>query len=95
MHLLYYYALFFTQFWEILTPALQAEFNDVLHLLPTCASVLEFNYCKLVASAKPMLCCHAKHNHKEASKVKSDDAEGLEKELLLAEGANVMLNHKL
>ena len=29
------YALFSTQFWEILTPALQAEFNDVLHLLPT------------------------------------------------------------
>ena len=89
------YALVSTQFWNILTLALQAEFNDVLHLLPTCASVLEFNYCKLVASAKPMLCCHAKHNHKEASKVKSDDAEGLEKELLLAEGANVMLNHKL
>ena len=33
------YALFSTQFWDILTPALQAEFNDVLHLLPTCASV--------------------------------------------------------
>ena len=95
MHLLYYYALFFTQFWEILTPALRAEFNDVLHLLPTCASVLEFNCCKLVASAKPILHCHAKHNHKEASKVKSDDAEGLEKELLLAEGANVMLNYNL
>ena len=43
------YALFSTQFWEILTPALQAAFNDVLHLLPTCASVLEFNCCKLVA----------------------------------------------
>ena len=95
MHLLYYYALFFTQFWEILTPALRAEFNDVLHLLPTCASVLEFNCCKLVASAKPILHCHAKHNHKEASKVKSDDAEGLEKELLLAEGANFMLNCNL
>ena len=40
--------------------------------------------------------CHAKHNHKEASKVKSDDAEGLEKELLLAEGTfKVMLNHNL
>ena len=89
-------ALFSTQFWDILTPALRAEFNDVLHLLPTCASVnLEFNCCKLVASAKPILCCHAKHNYKEASKVKSDGAEGLEKELLLAEKANVMLNHSL
>ena len=48
-----------------------------------------------MASAKPILCCHAKHNHKEASKVKSNDAEGLEKELLLAEGANVMLNRNL
>ena len=65
------------------------------HLLPTYVSVLEFNYCKLVASAKPKLCCHAKHNHKEASKVKSSDAEGLEKELLLAEGEKVMLNHNL
>ena len=39
------YALFSTQSWEILTPALRAKFNDVLHLLPTCASVLEFNCC--------------------------------------------------
>ena len=90
------YALFSTQFWDFLTPALQAEFDDVLHLLPTRASVLEFNCRKLVASAKPILRCHAKHNHKEASKVKSDDAEGLEKELLLAEGTfKVMLNHNL
>ena len=57
------------------------------HLLPTYVSVLEFNCCKLVASAK--------HSHKEASKVKSSDAEGLEKELLLAEGEKVMLNHNL
>ena len=87
------YDLFSTQFWKILTLALQAKFNDVLHLLPTCASVLEFNCCELVASAKPILCCHAKHNYKEASK--SDDAEGLDKELLLAEGANVILNCNL
>src|ERR1700683_2362028 len=89
------YALFSTQFWDFLTPALWAEFDDVLHLLPTCASVLEFNCCKLVASTKPILHCHAKHNHKEASKVKLDDAEGLEKELLLEEGAKVMLNFNL
>src|SRR6202050_4438838 len=89
------YALFSTQFWDILTPALQAEFDDVLHLLPTHASVLEFNCRKLIASAKPILRCHAKHNHKEANKVKSDDAEALEKELLLAEGAKVMLNRNL
>jgi hypothetical protein len=44
---------------------------------------------------KPVLCYHAKHNHSEAKKVKSDDAEGLEKELLVAEGAKVMLTHNL
>ena len=44
-----------------------------------------------MASATSILWCHAKHNHKEASKVKSDDAKGLEQELLLAEGENVML----
>jgi len=39
--------------------------------------------------------CHAKHNHAEAKKATSDDAEGLEKELLLAEGAKVMLTRNL
>jgi hypothetical protein len=39
------YDLFATQFWDILSPDQQAEFDDVLHLLPTCASVLEFNCC--------------------------------------------------
>ena len=62
------YTLFSTQFWNNLTPALRAEFDDVLHLLPTHASVLEFNCQKLVANGKPILCCHAKHNHAEAKK---------------------------
>ena len=39
--------------------------------------------------------CKAKHNHKEAQKAKSDDADGLEKEILLAEGAKVMLTCNL
>jgi ATP-dependent DNA helicase PIF1 len=89
------YTLFSTQFWNNLTPALRAEFVDVLHLLPTRASVLEFNCQKLVASGKPVLRCYAKHNHAEAKKVKSDDADGLEKELLVAEGAKVMLTRNL
>ena len=87
------YALLSTQFLDILTPALWAEFDNVLHLLPTHASVLEFNCCKLIASAKPVLHCHTKHNHAEACK--SDDAEGLEKAFLLAEGAKVMPNCNL
>jgi ATP-dependent exoDNAse (exonuclease V) alpha subunit len=56
---------------------------------------LEFNCRRLVASAKPVLRCHAKHNHTEAKKAKSDDADGLEKEVLLAEGAKVMLTRNL
>jgi ATP-dependent exoDNAse (exonuclease V) alpha subunit len=63
--------------------------------LPTWASVLEFNCQRLVASAKPILQCHAKHNHTEAKSAKSDDADGLEKEILLAEGTKVMLTHNL
>ena len=76
-------------------PEEKAEFDNVLHLLPTWVSVLNFNCWRLVASAKPILQCHAKHNHKEAKNVKSDDAEGLEKEVLLAEGAKVILTHNL
>jgi hypothetical protein len=49
------YTLLSTQFWNNLTPTLRAEFDDVLHLLPTHASVLEFNFGKLVASGKPVL----------------------------------------
>jgi len=89
------YILFSTHFWNNLTPTLRAKFDDVLHLLPTRASVLEFNCWKLVASGKPVLHCHAKHDHSEAKKVKSDDAEGLEKELLVAEGAKVMVTRNL
>ena len=36
-----------------------------------------------------------KCNHTEARSAKSDDADGLEKEVLLAEGAKVMLTHNL
>jgi ATP-dependent DNA helicase PIF1 len=39
--------------------------------------------------------CKAKHNHAEAKKAKSEDADGLEKEILLAEGAKVMLTRNL
>jgi hypothetical protein len=48
-----------------------------------------------VASAICVLHCYAKHNHKETKKEKSDDAEGLEKEILIAEGVKFMLTHNL
>jgi ATP-dependent exoDNAse (exonuclease V) alpha subunit len=89
------YNLFATRFWDVLSPEEHNELDDIIHLLPTRASVLEFNCRRLVASAKPVLCCKAKHNHKEAQKAKSDDADGLEKEILIAEGAKVMLTRNL
>jgi ATP-dependent DNA helicase PIF1 len=81
-------------FWDVLPPDEKAEFDDVLHLLPTWLSVLNFN-CQRLASAKPVLQCHAKHNHKDAKNVKSDEAEGLDKEVLFAEGPTVMLTCNL
>jgi hypothetical protein len=78
-----------------LTPDQRTEFDDVFHLLPTQVSVLEFNCWRPVASAKPVLSCHAKHNHTEAKSAKSDDADMLEKEVLLAEGTKVMLTRNL
>src|ERR1700683_3104530 len=89
------FELFSKHFCDVLPPEEKAEFHNVLHLLPTQVSVLNFNCRRLVASAKPILQCCAKHKHKEAKNVKSDDAEGLEKEVLLAEEAKVMLTHNL
>jgi hypothetical protein len=89
------YELFTTRFWDVLTPEQKIEFDDVLHLLPTRVSVLEFNSRRLAATAKPVLRCKAKHNHAEAKKAKADDADGLEQEILLAEGAKVMLTRNL
>jgi hypothetical protein len=37
------YDLFAARFWDVLTPEEKAEFDDVLHLLPTRVSVSEFN----------------------------------------------------
>jgi hypothetical protein len=63
--------------------------------LPTQISVLEFNCWRLVASAKPVLQYCAKHNCTETKSAKSNDADGLQKEVLLAEGGKVMLTCNL
>jgi len=67
----------------------------VLHLLPTQASVNEVNCRHLTALGQPVLRCKAKHNHSEAKKASDDDADGLEKKILLAESAKVMLTCNL
>ena len=77
------FELFSTCFWDALSPEQKAEFDDFLHLLLIWVSVLNFNCQRIAASVKAILWCCAKHNHKEAKSVKSDDAEGLEKEVYL------------
>ena len=66
-----------------------------MHLLPTRASVFDLNKYHLAGIAKPVIICKAKHNHPEAKKASDEDAEGLEKEIFLAEGAKVMLTRNL
>jgi ATP-dependent DNA helicase PIF1 len=89
------YDLLATRFWDVLTPAERLTFEDVIHLLPTRAAVLEFNCRHLSSTGQPVIRYKAKHNHSEAKKASDDDADGLEKEVLLAEGAKVMLTCNL
>ena len=89
------YDLLATHFWDVLTPAERLKFEDVIHLLPTCDAVLEFNCCHLANTGQPVVHCKAKHNQTEAKKASDDDADGLMKEVLLAEGAKVMLTRNL
>jgi hypothetical protein len=82
--------LFSTQFglhFHLLSPAERdSGFTDILHLLPTKEAMKDLNTCHLTSLGKPVLCCMAKHNGPEAKK-----EDGLEKEVLLAEGARVMI----
>jgi ATP-dependent DNA helicase PIF1 len=89
------YNLLATRFSDVLTPAERLEFENVTHLLPTCEAVLEFNSRHLSNTGQPVILCKAKHNHSEAKKASDDDADGLVKEVLIAEGAKVMLTRNL
>ena len=92
------YELFKTRFWDNLSEQQKAKL--ALHLLPqtchvTCASVDECNIKQLAALAKPVVKCKAKHNCPAAKKASDEDADGLQPEVLLAEGAKVMVTHNL
>lgn len=89
------YDLLATRFWDVLTPAERLTFKEAIHLLPTRVAVLEFNCRHLSNIGQPVIRCKAKHNHSEAKKASDDDADGLMKEVLLAEGAKVMLTRNL
>jgi len=57
--------------------------------------IKSFIFCHLVALGKPALQCKIKHHHSEAKKASDGDADGLEKEILLAGSAKVMLTCNL
>jgi len=89
------YELFSTQFWTKISQQEKAEFSDALHLLPTKAAVREYNLHCLASLGKPVLCISAKHNCSLAKKASEEDADGLELEIMLAEGASVMITRNL
>lgn len=89
------YDLLASRFWDRLTPDERTRYSTVLHLLPTRASVLECNTRHLAGTGQPVVRCLAKHNCIEAKKASEEDADGLETEVLLAEGAKVMLTRNL
>jgi ATP-dependent DNA helicase PIF1 len=87
------YEMFSTRFWNNLTEPERIKFKNSLHLLPTRALVSEFR--QLANLNQPVVKCLAKHNCTDAKKTSDEDAEGLEPEILLAEGARAMITRNL
>ena len=80
---------------NLLSPAECNGFSDELHLLLTQTAVNTVNCQHLSSSRKPVLCSKAQHNCSAGTKASEDDAEGFEQEVLLAEGAKVIMTHNL
>ena len=89
------YELFETRFWDKLSEDERQKARHALLLLPTRASVDECNIRQLAALAKPVVKCKAKHNCPAAKKASDEDADGLQTEVLLAEGAKIMITRNL
>lgn len=89
------HALFSERFWDRLSPEEREGYKNTLHLLPTKEAVKQLNTQRLAALGKPVVLCKARHNGTEAKKASEEDAEGLQKEVLLAEGARVMITRNV
>lgn len=89
------YNLLSTRFWNQLPQEEKDSFVEEVHLLPTRESVLEYNCHRLASIEKPVVRCNAKNNSPAAAKASEEDADGLEKNILLAEGATVMITRNL
>ena len=72
-----------------------SEFTDAVRLFFDKKSVAEYNYEKLQSLKVPIARISAKHSGPSAQAAKSDDAGGLEPEIFLANGADVMLTSNL
>ncbi|KAK7034241.1 hypothetical protein R3P38DRAFT_2519159, partial [Favolaschia claudopus] len=57
--------------------------------------VKNLNIVRLANLQKAVVRCKAKHNSTEAKKASEEDADGLEKEVLLAEGAKIMITRNV
>ncbi|KAK6981325.1 hypothetical protein R3P38DRAFT_2477437, partial [Favolaschia claudopus] len=57
--------------------------------------VKSLNIVRLTNLQKPVVRCQAVHNSSEAKKASEEDAEGLEREVLLAEGAKIMITRNV
>jgi hypothetical protein len=86
------HTLFSARFWDRLSLAEREKSKDTLHLLPTKEAVKNLN----TLSRKTRTACSlAKHNGPQAKMGSDEDAEGLQKEVLLAEGARVMITRNV
>ncbi|KIJ35399.1 hypothetical protein M422DRAFT_262361 [Sphaerobolus stellatus SS14] len=75
------------QFWTNISIEEKTLFADALHLLPAKVMISEYNLHALAMLGNPVVCIKVKHNCTEAKKASEEDADGLEKQVLLAEGA--------
>ncbi|KAK7029284.1 hypothetical protein R3P38DRAFT_2476820, partial [Favolaschia claudopus] len=57
--------------------------------------VKSLNIVRLTNLQKPVVRCQAVHASSEAKKASEEDAEGLEREVLLAEGAKIMITRNV
>jgi len=89
--------------WEILNqralPNLSQEerikFTSSPRLYSKKADVDEYNFEKLRCNNNRIVKCKALHSHNRAEKCPAEDAQGLEAEIVIAEGARIMLTSNL
>lgn len=83
------------RFWDNLTNAEREIFRKAVHLLPTAPLVDIHNTHSLASLNKPVVRCKARNSNASAAKATKEEADGLDHEVPLAEGAVVMITRNL